>query len=52
MDRTRRRSARVLRELVRRSPMGFHSKSIRFEGGGRQSIGRLVWGMESYSPWA
>ncbi|XP_012838674.1 PREDICTED: transcription factor MYB59-like [Erythranthe guttata] len=40
MDRRGRCPAGTLRELVRRSPMGFHSKSIRFEGfGGRHYIG-------------
>ena len=36
MDRTGGHSTDQLRELIWRSTMGFYSKSIRFEGGGRQ----------------
>ncbi|KAF9675315.1 hypothetical protein SADUNF_Sadunf09G0019200 [Salix dunnii] len=39
LDRTGGRSIDQLRELIWRSTMGFCSKSIRFEGGGRQIIG-------------
>ncbi|XP_062084881.1 transcription factor MYB59 [Humulus lupulus] len=37
MDRTRRLQTSLLCGTVRRSKMGFHSKSFRFEGGGRQN---------------
>ncbi|XP_022148321.1 transcription factor MYB59 isoform X2 [Momordica charantia] len=39
MDRARRHPTDLLCGLVWRSKMGFHSKSFRFEGGGRQLLG-------------
>ncbi|GMH12311.1 hypothetical protein Nepgr_014152 [Nepenthes gracilis] len=39
MDRTRRSSTGLLCRIVWGSSMGFHSKTFRFEGGGRQVIG-------------
>ncbi|GAB4824362.1 Transcription factor myb48 [Ancistrocladus abbreviatus] len=39
MDRTRRLPTGLLCRIVWGSAMGFHSKSFRFEGGGRQIIG-------------
>lgn len=43
MDRTRRLQTSLLCGLVWRSKMGFHIKSFRFEGGGRQKkIGMII----------
>lgn len=42
MDRTGGLQVELLCGLVRRSTMGFYSKGIRFEGGGRQVIGMVI----------
>jgi len=48
MDRTRRSSTDLLRGIVRRPTMGFHSQSFRFEGGGRQIIGMGIRRMKGF----
>lgn len=43
MDRTGGLQIEHLCGLVWRSTMGFYSQGFRFEGGGRQIIGMLIW---------
>lgn len=49
MDRTRGLPTGVLCGLVWRPSMGFHSQSFRFEGGGRQIIGMVVWRWKAFA---